>query len=94
MSAPHTWQQFLMGHKGDVEATYTTVKDLQAEKIEEARQVFRDVVEPKLSTQPMRGGLQEALVDRDRRLQELEQQLASVMRLLDQLVVGRELAAA
>ena len=37
----HSWRQFFMGHKGDIEATYSTRKKLSNEIIEEMREAYR-----------------------------------------------------
>lgn len=37
----HSWRQFFMGHKGDIEATYSTRKKLSDEIIEEMREAYR-----------------------------------------------------
>ena len=36
----HSWRQFFMGHKGDMEATYSTNKRLPPEQIEEMRSAY------------------------------------------------------
>ena len=36
----HPWRQFFMGHKGDIEATYSTKKKLSEDIIEEMRQAY------------------------------------------------------
>jgi site-specific recombinase XerD len=47
-------QQFFMGHKGDIEAVYTTRKFLPPERIEELREEYKKV-EPFLSTEITEG---------------------------------------
>ena len=37
----HSWRQFFMGHRGDIEATYSTRKRLSEEIIEEMREAYR-----------------------------------------------------
>ena len=37
----HPWRQFIMGHKGDIEARYSTNKRLPQEMIEEMRESYR-----------------------------------------------------
>ena len=37
----HSWRQFFMGHKGDIEATYSTRKNLSEEITEEMRETYR-----------------------------------------------------
>ena len=37
----HSWRQFLMGHKGDIEAVYSTNKRLLPEQIEEMRSAYQ-----------------------------------------------------
>jgi len=37
----HPWRQFIMGHKGDIEATYSTKKKLSDEIIEQMRQSYK-----------------------------------------------------
>lgn len=37
----HPWRQFIMGHKGDIEATYSTKKRLSDEIIEQMRQSYK-----------------------------------------------------
>ena len=37
----HPWRQFFMGHRGDIEATYSTRKRLSEEIIEEMREAYR-----------------------------------------------------
>jgi hypothetical protein len=37
----HPWRQFLMGHKGDIEATYSTKKKLSDDVIEQIRQSYK-----------------------------------------------------
>ncbi len=49
---PHNIQQFIMGHSGDIEATYTVNKRLPDWQIEEFRQLYSRLIEPKLSTTP------------------------------------------
>lgn len=46
------YQQFLMGHSGSIEATYTLNKNLPQSQIDEMREQFREKVEPKLETIP------------------------------------------
>ena len=37
----HPWRQYFMGHKGDIEATYSTNKRLLPERIEEMREAYK-----------------------------------------------------
>ncbi len=37
----HPWRQFIMGHKGDIEAVYSTNKKPSAERIEEMRSAYQ-----------------------------------------------------
>ena len=37
----HPWRQFIMGHKGDIEARYSTNKRLPSDMIEEMRESYR-----------------------------------------------------
>jgi hypothetical protein len=37
----HPWRQFIMGHKGDIEARYSTNKRLPPDMIEEMRESYR-----------------------------------------------------
>lgn len=37
----HPWRQFIMGHKGDIEATYSTNKKLLPEMVENMRESYR-----------------------------------------------------
>ena len=46
----HAYRQFIMGHKGDIEARYTTDKNLPKEVIEDMRRVYK-ACEPFLVTQ-------------------------------------------
>lgn len=50
----HTWQQFFMGHKGDIEAAYTTRKKLGPELLERMREAFAPC-EAFLTTLPPQG---------------------------------------
>lgn len=52
-SIPYDYQHFWMGHSGSIEATYTVNKMLPDWQIEEMRKVFKQYVEPKLSTIPL-----------------------------------------
>ncbi len=49
-NVPHDWQQFWMGHRGDIEAIYTVRKRLPEDQIEEMRNTFHEAVEPRLTT--------------------------------------------
>jgi len=53
-SLKHTWQQFFMGHKGDIEAAYTTRKKLGPELLERMREAFAPC-EAFLTTLPSQG---------------------------------------
>jgi len=48
---PH-WQSFFMGHRGNIEAVYTTRKNLPESLIENMREAFKPAIEY-LSTQPI-----------------------------------------
>ncbi|MEM3101725.1 MAG: hypothetical protein QXT99_10295 [Candidatus Nitrosotenuis sp.] len=47
----HNRQKFYAGHKGDVQMTYTLRKQLSEDMIEEMRQQFKELVEPRLLTE-------------------------------------------
>ena len=47
----HNRQKFYTGHKGDVQMTYTLRKQLSEDMIEEMREQFKELVEPRLSTE-------------------------------------------
>jgi len=49
----HPWRQFFMGHKGDIEARYSTNKRIPPEIVEEMRQTYAKC-EPLLTTLPER----------------------------------------
>jgi len=44
------YQQFIMGHSGTIETTYTLNKNLPQTQIDDIRQQFKEKVEPKLET--------------------------------------------
>ncbi|MCP8311854.1 MAG: hypothetical protein L6M37_02740 [Candidatus Methylarchaceae archaeon HK02M1] len=52
------WQSFFMGHKGNIEATYTTRKHLPQNLIEQMREIFRPV-EEYLTTMPKRMSMED-----------------------------------
>jgi len=45
-SINHNYQQFLMGHNGDIEMIYTLRKNFPQEQIDEIRRKYKDVIEP------------------------------------------------
>jgi integrase len=47
---PHIWEQFWMGHTGEIEAQYSVRKNLTEEQVSEMRKVFKDQAERYLST--------------------------------------------
>ena len=49
----HPWRQFIMGHKGDIEARYSTNKKLSEEMKDQIRETYKKC-EKYLSTQPKR----------------------------------------
>ncbi|MCP8305021.1 MAG: hypothetical protein H3Z50_06110 [archaeon] len=55
---PSNWQSFFMGHKGNVEAVYTTRKHLPQNLIDQMREIFRPV-EEYLSTTPKPASMEE-----------------------------------
>jgi hypothetical protein len=46
----HSWRQFWMGHKGDIEARYSTNKHLASEIIEDMRKSYQKIAETLLQT--------------------------------------------
>jgi len=55
---PSNWQSFFMGHKGNIEAVYTTRKYLPQDLIENMRDIFRSV-EEYLSTAPRQSSMED-----------------------------------
>jgi integrase len=58
----HPWRQFFMGHKGDIEARYSTNKRLPPDMIEQMRDAYKRCA-PLLSTQNQAGVSEENLKD-------------------------------
>ncbi len=73
---PHTWQQFWMGHIGDIEAVYTVNRQLPPEKKEEMRENFK-TVEQTLSTRESQVSL--AQVEDVQKLQERVEMLEKLL---------------